>query len=86
VIHYTASAAGATADGSAEILGPHCSTPRILTGAGDHFNAGFALGQLLNLPLQNALCLATALSGYYVRRAESPSSGELATFLDNLPG
>ncbi len=85
VIHYTASAAGATPEAAAEFPGPHCAKPRILTGAGDHFNAGFALGQLLRLPLESALCLATATSGYYVRQAESPSAEQLAAFLESLP-
>lgn len=84
VIHYTASAAAAGPNGHAEFPGPLCDHPKILTGAGDHFNAGFALGELLALPLENALCLGTATSGYYVRHGESPASKELLLFLESL--
>lgn len=93
VIHPTACAVAATILASdspgtcvtAEFPGPYTPTPKILTGGGDHFNAGFALAQLLRLPLENALCLATATSGYYVRHAASPTAQDLAQFLDALP-
>ncbi len=85
VIHPTACAVVATATGTAEFPGPYVKNPAILTGGGDHFNAGFALAQLLGLPLENALCLATAASGYYVRHAASPTAAALAQFLDDLP-
>jgi sugar/nucleoside kinase (ribokinase family) len=85
VIHLPASAAAVTAQGRGEFLGPYVAKPAILTGGGDHFNAGFSLGQLMGLPVEMALCLATATSGYYVREAESPGLGKLAGFLENLP-
>lgn len=85
VIHPRKGAAAADATGSAEFSGPFTARPKISTGAGDHFNAGFALGQLLGLPLSHALCLGTATSGYYVRHATSPPATELARFLENLP-
>ena len=75
----------ATLEGSAGFAGPFVQSPLISTGAGDHFNAGFALGQLLELPLEQVLCLGTATSGYYVRHAASPAAGELAAFLEALP-
>ena len=85
VIHPTERAAAANAAGSAEFRGPFVKEPKILTGAGDHFNAGFAAALLLNFPLENALAMATAISGFYVRNAHSPSAAELATFLEFLP-
>jgi len=85
VIHPTERAAAANASGSAEFRGPFVKEPKILTGAGDHFNAGFAAALLLNFPLENALAMATAISGFYVRNAHSPSAAELATFLEFLP-
>jgi len=85
VIHPREGAAAATADASADFAGPFVQNPKISTGAGDHFNAGFAAAQLLKLPLENALCLATATSGYYVRNAASPTAAQLAEFLENLP-
>jgi len=85
VIHLPASAAASTAQGQANFLGPYVPKPAILTGGGDHFNAGFALAQLLSLSPESALCLATATSGYYVKCAESPTIPQLAQFLDDLP-
>jgi hypothetical protein len=85
VIHPRKGAAAANAQGSAEFAGPFVQHPKISTGAGDHFNAGFATGQLIGLDLQHALCLGTATSGYYVRNAESPTAQQLAGFLEDLP-
>jgi hypothetical protein len=86
VIHPRTGAAAATADGIlATFAGPFTTSPRISTGAGDHFNAGFALGQLLAFSLEESLCLGTATSGYYVRHAASPTAPQLAAFLETLP-
>ncbi len=57
--------------------------PLITTGAGDHFNAGFATSQLLGLSPEACLTLGVCNSGHYVRTAESPSLAQLETFLAN---
>jgi sugar/nucleoside kinase (ribokinase family) len=85
VVHPRATAAAATADAAVHFDGPFVQQPAISTGAGDHFNAGFAVGQLLNLPLDQALCFGTALSGYYVRHAVSPTVPQLIAFLEDFP-
>jgi len=64
-----------------DVDGPFTEVPKISTGAGDHFNAGFCLGKLLSLPDDQALTVATGTSGYYVRNAESPSLAQLTEFL-----
>jgi sugar/nucleoside kinase (ribokinase family) len=71
---------------SAWFDGPFVRNPRLSTGAGDHFNAGFALGLSLGLDLASALALGCATSGAYVRDAESPSRARLVEFLRDLPG
>jgi hypothetical protein len=58
-----------------------CNDPKLLTGAGDNFNAGFCLGHLLELSLANSLLLAHATSGCYIRSGKSPDAGELIHFL-----
>src|SRR4029077_5983105 len=47
VIHPRRCAAAATEQGSAKFDGPFVQQPKISTGAGDHFNAGFCLGRVL---------------------------------------
>jgi sugar/nucleoside kinase (ribokinase family) len=85
VIHPREGAAASTASGkSAWFDGPFCDKPTLSTGAGDHFNAGFALAQTLALPLDQCLALATATSGLYVREAQSPTPKSLSAFLRSL--
>ena len=83
VIHPRESAACATAGGTAWVPGPYTEQPLITTGAGDHFNAGFSVGQLLGLDAEAALTLGVATSGHYVRTGESPDAAALETFLAN---
>jgi len=68
------------------VKGPYISKPRITTGAGDHFNAGFCLGKLLGLDNAMSLLTGVATSGYYVRTARSPSTTDLVGLLRKWPG
>jgi len=89
VVHPRAGAAAAVKhdDGikTATFAGPFVSTPKLSTGAGDNFNAGFCLGLLAGLPLDQCLATGAGTSGYYVREAHSPTLTQLAGFLDALP-
>jgi sugar/nucleoside kinase (ribokinase family) len=85
VIHPRKAAAAATSEGSARFAGPFVQQPLISTGAGDHFNAGFCLGRVLGLGLEQSLCAGVASSGYYVRTAHSATADELAGFIEELP-
>ncbi len=92
VVHPRTGAAAAVrprgGDGGVEVgrfKGPFVEKPKLSTGAGDNFNAGFCLGLLADLPVAQALCVGTATSGYYVRHAQSPSIADLADFCDALP-
>ena len=57
--------------------------PVISSGAGDNFNAGFAIGRLLDLPTQMCLVLGNATSALYMQSAKSPSIDDLTNFLAN---
>jgi hypothetical protein len=81
VVHPRESAACATAAGTSWVPGPYTDKPFITTGAGDHFNAGFAQGQMLGLDPEACLGLGVCTSGHYVRTAQSPSLDDLETFL-----
>ncbi len=58
-----------------------CNEPKILTGGGDNFNAGFCFSVLNNFDLFQSLIIANAVSGYYVRTAISPDVNSLIGFL-----
>ena len=61
--------------------GPYIAKPKLSTGAGDNFNAGFMLGLLLGLSPDQALLSGMSTSGFYVRNARSPKFRELYTFM-----
>ncbi len=85
VVHPREGAAAADAHSTAWFEGPFTSKPKISTGAGDHFNGGFAMAQNLGLELAQCLAVGCAVSGAYVRDARSPSRDRLAEFLRDLP-
>jgi len=66
-----------------EELGPYIAEPKLTTGAGDNFNAGFVLGLLLGLNPDEALLTGMSTSGYYVRNAVSPNFQQLMNFIDD---
>lgn len=63
------------------VEGPFTSKPRLTTGAGDNFNAGFCLGLMLELGVEESLALGKATSGFYVRHMHSPSRDQLMEFI-----
>jgi hypothetical protein len=62
--------------------GPYTPQPKLTTGAGDNFNAGFCIGQIIGLSVHQSLILGKAVSGFYVRNSKSPSFEELLDFLE----
>ncbi len=64
-----------------EVKGPFTPHPRLVTGAGDNFNAGLIYGLSLGLSPHEALTLAVGTSGFYVRNMKSPTLAELLGFL-----
>ena len=83
VIHPTIEASAVIGENYYHVEGPYTANPILTTGAGDNFNAGFCLGQILNLSPEQSLILGVATSGYYVRNAKSPSFVDLKEFLNN---
>lgn len=83
VIHAVAYAVSATAETTAHTQGSYCATPVKLTGAGDRFNAGYALGMLLELKPEQQLQLAVATSGIYVRQGKSATLEQLIQFIES---
>lgn len=83
VIHPTIEASAIIGENYYHVDGPFAANPILTTGAGDNFNAGFCLGQILKLSPEQSLILGVATSGYYVRNAKSPSFEDLKEFLNN---
>jgi sugar/nucleoside kinase (ribokinase family) len=83
VIHPVREAAVATADDACWIAGPYTPVPKLTTGAGDNFNAGFCNGYLGGLPPEQCLATGVCASGFYVRNCRPPSQHELVEFMKN---
>ena len=82
VIHATRFAVAHSAGKSATAEGPYCPHPRLTTGAGDHFNGGYAFARVLGLSLDYALLVGKMTSGFYVRQGEGPTVEDLAVLAD----
>lgn len=81
VIHLVDRACCLHDNAYSEVMGPYCSEPKLTTGAGDNFNAGFLYGLIRNCSFTDCLYLGCASSGFYVRHAKSPGLQELMDFL-----
>lgn len=79
-VHPRNFAVSADANGTYVAVGPYTDTPKISTGAGDHFNAGYFTGVLIGLSQSQALNLGVLNSGYYVRTAISGDLDNLHNF------
>lgn len=82
VVHRLEFAVSASSEGGFTQQGPYCANPKKSTGAGDRFNAGFCLGLAQHFEAEQALALAGAVSGFFVRNARSANQQELSEFLD----
>lgn len=81
IIHPTKSAAVATEDGTWYLEGPYTPKPRLTTGAGDNFNAGYCSGLLSGLTPEQCLVAGVSNSGFYVRNAHSGTKDEVIEFM-----
>lgn len=81
LIHPTDRSLLVTDQGVKEIPGRLVRAPKVLTGGGDNFNAGFCLGLLHGLGLESCMILAMATSGAYVEDGQSPDIPALGDYL-----
>lgn len=65
-----------------ELKGKLVSKPKVTTGGGDNFNAGFTFGLVHNCTTEHAMILAMATSGFYVANGKSPDINELIEHLN----
>ncbi len=81
VIHPLNGAAIAHEKESVWLEGPYTQKPKLTTGAGDNFNAGFCNAWLGGFDPGECLMIGVCTSGYYVRNAQSPSKNDLKKFM-----
>lgn len=81
VIHDIKGASCGHDDKAVWLDGPFTPKPRLSTGAGDNFNAGYCYGLLSGLTPEESLLTGVCTSGFYVREKHSPSSAELLDFI-----
>jgi hypothetical protein len=84
VLHSAKEVAAFTDSESVAVDTFFINDPKISTGAGDNFNAGFCAAQLLKLDLDSSVILANAVSGYYVRTGTSAQLPGIINFLETI--
>ncbi len=62
----------------------HTPEPRISTGGGDNFNAGYCFARLEGFEPRAALTIASAVAGLYVATAHSPTRADVVDFLKQM--
>jgi hypothetical protein len=82
LIHPVNRSFAVTQNGLVRVEGKLVEEPKILTGGGDNFNAGYALGCLLELEMEERLFLGMSCSGAYIQNGKSPGLSELAEYLE----
>ena len=85
VVHPVTFALAVSGGVASIVAGPSCGKPKITTGAGDHFNAGFCFGKLLGLDNEESVLCGVSTSGHYVRTSESPTASDVAALMKNWP-
>jgi len=81
-IHPLDGAAVSTKSGTFWFNGPYTENPKLTTGAGDNYNAGFCSGWLSDFSPEECLATGVYTSGFYVRECHSPSRAELIKFME----
>jgi sugar/nucleoside kinase (ribokinase family) len=81
VIHGLDSAISVRENELHQVSGFYVAHPKISTGGGDNFNAGFCLGKLFQLDSEEMLLLGNSIASYYIQNGVSPSLDQIIGFL-----
>jgi sugar/nucleoside kinase (ribokinase family) len=76
-IHGTKILSAAANGKSTTAVGYFVERPKILTGGGDHCNAGFLAAYLCDCGIEVAARMAAAVAAFYVANATSPSLSDI---------
>lgn len=68
-------------DDTIELKGRLVTKAKVVTGGGDHLNAGYCLGLLYDLPLSHCVLLGMASSGAYIQRGTSPDFTDVLDYI-----
>ena len=82
-IHPLDGAAVSVKGGTFWFDGPYTENPKLTTGAGDNYNAGFCSGWLSGYSPEECLAAGVYTSGFYVRECHSPTRAELIKFMES---
>lgn len=66
-----------------QIMSKQITQPKVVTGGGDNFNAGYCAGILLGLDPCDCSCLGNLSSMLFVMNGISPSLDEIKKYIDN---
>lgn len=75
--HSVTSSVVVSDEGSTSVAVPPVESPELTTSAGDHFNAGLALGFIEGLPNDASVALGNAVAREFVRTGETPSYSDI---------
>ncbi|MCC5930369.1 MAG: hypothetical protein JJU28_14065 [Cyclobacteriaceae bacterium] len=80
VIHPVDRSLSVSRDSAISLPGRKVANPKVLTGGGDNFNAGFCLAWLFDFDPQYCLALGMAASGAYIEQGRSVDLSELRLY------
>ena len=83
LIHPTNRSISINNNGISELHGRLVSKPKISTGGGDNFNAGYCAGLLLGFDIESSMILGMAASGSYVQNGMSNTLQEIESYINN---
>ncbi len=72
-----------TKERTVEVNGKIVAQPKVLTGAGDNFNAGFVTSWIRGLSPESSLLAGMAASGHYISTGQSASIKDIISYLQN---
>jgi len=83
LVHPTNRSISIQKDSVIELYGRVVEKPKISTGGGDNFNAGYCLGQMLGYDLEECMVTGMANSGAYVQNGQSANIDNLKVYIQN---
>ncbi len=83
LVHPNANSILVSKERTVEVNGKLVAQPKVLTGAGDNFNAGFITSWIRGLSAESSLLAGMAASGHYISTGQSASIKDIIHYLQN---